>query len=198
MTKYFLNSGGLKNNPEKALKFFNEIISGLGNKPKILYCFFAEKRENWEEKFELYKKGFLEIIGEKVEPDFQLAFPDKFVKQVKDCDIVLIHGGDDHLIQYWLSKFDIPKIWEGKIIATNSASSDALAKSFWTCDWRQCMDGLGILPIKIMPHYKSNFGKNDPRGPIDWKKAYDELKNFGDLTLPIYALEEGDYVKFEV
>ena len=198
MTKYFLNSGGLKNNPEKALEFFNAIISGLGNRPKILYCFFAEKRESWEEKFESYKKGFLKVVGEKVEPIFELAMPDKFVDQIKKCDVILIHGGDDHLIQCWFSKFDLPHIWEGKVVATSSASSDALVASFWTCDWRGCMDGLGILPIKLIPHYKSNFGSHDPRGPIDWEKAYNELNNFGDKSLPIYALEEGDYVKFEV
>jgi len=59
------------------------------------------------------------------------------------------------------------------------------------------MDGLGIFPIKFIPHYKSNFGSEDPRGSINWKKAYEELKDFGDTNLPIHALEEGDFVVIE-
>jgi len=196
MTKYILNSGGLGNHPEKAKIFFNEIISSLGNNPKILFCFFAEKRENWEEKFTLYKKDFESKISTK--PIIDLAFPDSFEKQIKESDAISIYGGDDHLIQYWLRRFDLPKLWEGKVVATNSASSHALAKHFWTCDWRECMDGLGILPIKFLAHFKSDFGVNDPRGPIDWDNAYKELEKYGDKSLPIYALEEGDYKVFEI
>ena len=39
MTKYILNSGGLRNNPEKAKIFFDEVVKGLGSNPKILICF---------------------------------------------------------------------------------------------------------------------------------------------------------------
>jgi len=57
------------------------------------------------------------------------------------------------------------------------------------------MDGFGILPIKFLPHFKSSFGHDDPRGPIDWDKAYEELKNYKE-DLPIYALEEGEFKVF--
>lgn len=197
MTKYILNSGGLRNNPELAKKFFAEIVKGLGDKPHILFCFFAEKRENWEEKFTEYVKGFRDLLPEGVGPEFELALPDKFTEQVRQADAIYIHGGDDHLVQYWLRQFDIPKIWEDKVVATNSASSNALSKHFWTCDWRKCMDGLGILPIKFLPHYQSAYGAGDPRGPIDWEKAYNKLKEWGDKSLPIHALKEGEFVVIE-
>jgi len=38
----------------------------------------------------------------------------------------------------------------------------------------------------------------DPRGSIDWESAKKELENFGDKSLPIYALEEGEFAIFEV
>lgn len=197
MTKYILNSGGLRNNPELARKFFAEIVKGLGESPKILFCFFAEKRENWGEKFTEYVKGFKELLPKGIEPEFDLAIPDTFVEQINQADAVYLHGGDDHLVQYWLRQFDIPRIWEGKVVATNSASSNALSKHFWTCDWRKCMDGLGILPIKFLPHYQSEYGADDPRGPIDWQKAYDELKEYGDKSLLIHALKEGEFIVIE-
>jgi len=197
MTKYIINSGGLRNNPELAKDFFAEIVKGLGKKPNILFCFFAEKRGDWEEKFTKYVDGFKKLLSKEITPSFELAFPDKFVKQTKRADVIYIHGGDDCLVQYWLRQFNIPKIWEGKVVATNSAGSNALSKHFWTCDWRQCMDGLDVLSIKFIAHYGSDYGSDDPRGPIDWQKSYDDLKKFGDKTLLIYALKKGEYIVIE-
>ena len=194
MTKYILNSGGLRNNPPLARKFLAEVVKGLGNKPRLLICFFAQPREYWEEKFAQDKEEIPKLLPKGVSPILELAFPQTFEKQMKNSDAIYIHGGDDHLIRYWLKQFKIPKIWEGKVVATNSASSDALAKYFWTCDWRQCMNGLGILPIKFIAHYNSSYGKDNTEGPIDWNNAHDELKSFGDPKIPIHALEEGNYI----
>jgi len=197
MTKYILNSGGTSKKPEKATLFFNEIIKDLGKNPKILYCIFALPRETWEMRHRNFSELFNQSIDSEIEPIFDLAFPDKFIEQIKNSDVVILSGGDDHLLSYWLRQYDLSEIWSGKIIATNSASSDILSKYFWTCDWRQCLTGLGILPIKFLPHYKSEYGANDPRGPIDWDKAYKELAEYGDKTLPMHALEEGDFIVIE-
>jgi len=59
------------------------------------------------------------------------------------------------------------------------------------------MLGLGILPIRFIAHFNSNYGTSDPRGPIDWNEAYAQLEKYGDITLPIIALEEGEFVVFE-
>lgn len=193
MIKYILNSGGLSNNQSKAKVFFSEVVKGLSSTPKILLCFFAQPREDWEEKYADDLRELPLLFPNNIQPIFDLAFPETFVKQVQVSDAVYIHGGDDHLLQYWLKQFSLPSIWQGKVIATNSASSSALSEFFWTCDWRKCMQGLGILPIKFLPHFKSNYGMTDPRGPIDWEKSYDELENYGAKDLPIYAPLEGDF-----
>lgn len=198
MTKYVLNSGGLKNNIPGAKKFMAEIVKGLGETPKILFCFFAQPREVWEEKFPEYEKGFIEWCPEDVVPEFELAFPDTFEEQVKKCDALYIHGGDDQLLQSYMKELQVPMVWRGKVVATNSASTQLVSESYWTCDWRECKDGFGILPIKSLPHYKSDYGSSDPRGPIDWQAAYKELEDYGDVSLPIYALKEGEFEVFEV
>lgn len=197
MTKYILNSGGLKNNPEKANKFNKEIANGLGKSPRILFCYFATPRERWEEKFSEHSRQFSQSMANGVNPKFELAFPDKFIDQIKNSDAIIIHGGDDKLLLYWLKQYNLPEIWEGKIVAGSSAGSNALVKQFWTCDWRLIMDGLGILPVKFIPHYKSSYGQDDPRGAIDWDSAYKELEGYGNKSLPIYALEEGNFVVIE-
>lgn len=197
MTRYILNSGGAHRYSEKFKAFVDDILKGLGNSPRVLYCFFARPREDWEGVYTAYSHEFASLVPETVKPVFELAFPDTFENQIKNSDVVSFSGGDDHLLLYWLKQFDVPRIWEGKVVATNSASSDALAAHFFTCDWRKCMDGLGIVPIKFIPHFESDYGAGDPRGPLDWSKAYEELKLFGDQSLPIHALHEGEYVVFE-
>ncbi len=159
----------------------------------MLITLFAQPREDWEANFEKYEKMLTRAPGG-VKLSFEMAFPATFEQQIARSDIVYIHGGDDHLLQYWFAKFDVPKIWEGKVVAASSAGSNLLVKHYWTCDWRLCGDGLGILPVKFLPHFKSDFGADDPRGPIDWDNAYQELENYGDKNLPIQALREGDFV----
>src|SRR3989344_3988715 len=100
MTKYILNSGGLRNNPKLARGFFTEIVKGLGKKPKLLICLFAQLRENWERKFAETKEGITQLVPKGVSPILELAFPSKFEKQVKSADAIYIHGGDDHLVMY--------------------------------------------------------------------------------------------------
>jgi peptidase E len=198
MTKYILNSGNAKNFPEKDKAYIEEILKGCGKEVRVLYCFFAQSRERWEARYAEYSQKFQEIAGEKIKLRFELALPEKFEEQVAKSDVIMIQGGDDHLLQFWLKKFDLPKIWEGKVVAASSAGSDALVNSYWTCDWRECQEGLNILPIKFIPHFNSkNYGKGDPRGPIDWEKAQKDLAEFGDKNLPIYALEKGNFVVFE-
>jgi len=198
MTKYVLNSGGIKNSPNRGKKFFDEVFKGLGTNPRLLICVFAQPREDWEEKFNKDTESFRENFNAEVTPVLELAYPEKFEEQISQSDALYIHGGDDHLLLYWLKKFDLPRIWEEKVIATSSASSHALSEYFWTCDWRQCMDGLGLLPIKFLAHFESEYGTDDSRGPIDWGRAYDELKKYKDTSLPIHALREGKYSVLEV
>ncbi len=197
MTKYILNSGGIKNVPELKKQFHQEIVKDLGNSPKFLLCNFAQGREYWEVKFQGYSNAIREDMPEGVAPTFELAMPDRFAKQCKQADVIYFHGGDEHLLHYWMEQLDIPAIFEGKVVATNSASSDMLSVAFWTCDWREVHEGFGTLPIKFIPHFKSNFGDDDPRGSIDWQKAYDELAAYGDTSLPILALKEGEFEVFE-
>lgn len=197
MTKYVLNSGGIKRQPSLKKRFHQELVNGLGNSPKFLLCNFAQGREYWEVKFQGYSDSIAEDMPEGIKPFFELAMPANFTEQCKEADVIYIHGGDDHLLQYWMKQFDYKALFKDKVVAGNSAGSDMLATHHWTCDWRACADGLGILPIKFIPHYQSDFGDADPRGPIDWQKAYNELAAYGDASLPIHALKEGEYIVME-
>lgn len=197
MTKYVLNSGGIGHNPRLKNKFHQELVKGLSTHPKFLLCNFAQVREDWELKFPRYSAVIMEDMPEDVKPLFELAMPSTFEEQCRRADVIYFHGGDDHLLQYWMKRYNVAELFKNKVVATSSASSNMLATHFWTCDWRQCFDGLGILPIKFIPHYESDFGIDDPRGPIDWQTAYDELAAYGDADMPIHALNESEFVVIE-
>lgn len=197
MTKYVLQSGGIGRQLELKKQFHREIVKGLSKTPHIVICTFAQLREDWNRKFPHYCETILEDMPEGIKPTFDLAMPNHFEEQCKKADILYFNGGDDHLIRYWMRQFDVPAIFAGKVVATNSASSDMLAVHYWSSDWRACGDGFGIVPIKFIPHYQSTIDDIDPRGPIDWQKAYDELKAYGDTTLPIHALKEGEFIVVE-
>lgn len=194
MTKYVLNSGGIKRQPQLKKKFHRELVKGLSDAPKFVLCNFAQGREYWEPKFQAYSETIIEDMPEGITPSLELAMPLTFKAQCKQADIIYFHGGDDHLLRYWVDQFNLPALFKDKVVATNSASSDMLSVHFWTCDWRECADGLGVLPIKFIPHYDSDFGSDDLRGPINWQKAYDELAAYGDPSLPIHALKEGEFI----
>jgi len=195
MTKYVLQSGGMRRQPQLKKQFHQELVKGLGDNPKFLLCNFAQPREAWEVKFPGYSNTIIEDMPGGVKPTFVLAVPGTFTEQCKEADVIYFHGGDNDLIEYWMKKFDIPKMFKEKVVATNSASSMMLANSYYTCDWRNCRKGFGILPIRFIAHYQSTFGDDDPiRGPIDWQKAYNELRAYGDISLPIHALKEGEFI----
>jgi len=194
MTKYIVNSGSIKHYPDKNKIFLKEFLKDLPDNPKVLFCFFAQKREDWERKYEEKIEGVRQAMPNNNKIQFDLALPDTFERQVVQCDAIIIYGGDDHLLLYWLKQYNIPKIWEGKTVSVSSAASDAMSTHFWTCDWRMAKDGLAILPIKMIPHFKSEYGADDPRGPINWDKAYKELQEYGDKSLPMHALGEGEFI----
>ena len=71
MTKYVLNSGGIRRHPDLKKKFHQELVKGRGDAPKFLLCNFAQVREDWENKFhkflDIQKKSLVSAIGEKKE-----------------------------------------------------------------------------------------------------------------------------------
>ncbi|MEA2006758.1 MAG: hypothetical protein U9O20_01175 [Patescibacteria group bacterium] len=108
-----------------------------------------------------------------------------------------IYGGDDESLMLRLSCFDLEQLWKDKTVATISAGIDSIAQHFWTCDWRKCMDGFGILPTKVIPHYNSDYWSEDLQGPVDWQDVQEELKKYGDRSFPLHSLEEGEYIVIE-
>lgn len=199
MTKYLLQSGGLANEPEKAAVYFEELFANTPQPVKLLWCFFASKPEDYEEHLAHYQKTFKPSFPSGLLLEERLTSPETFADDVAWADVVYIHGGNFVLIEAILKNFDLPELFKDKVVGLNSASGMTLSVASWSCDTYDLKDGLGILPVKFIPHYNAVGVPNGSElTPDIWMKAKTDLEAYGDVPLPIHALEEGEFVVFEV
>jgi peptidase E len=163
-----------------------------GNKPKVLSVMFAALREDWEWKFrDRRRPAFERLFGKNY--DARLAYPKDFRGDLKWANVVYIHGGDDTLLAHYLDQYqDLAELLAGKVVVGSSAGADYPSKLFWTCDWRELRQGRGLVDASVITHFGSDYGNDDPRGPVDWQAADEELAQATDL--PIYKLREGEFV----
>lgn len=197
MTKYVLQSGSIKKYPEKMEEYFSELCQGLSGEITVLWCFFATKREERDGRSKAYLEIFAPHFPSGINPMHEIAIKEEFEEQVARADIVFFQGGSSQLLMKELSDIDLEAILQNKVVTGSSAGAMMLADEYWSCDRRVCGDGFGIVPVKFIPHFNSDFCDNDSRGPIDWEAAKRKLEAYGDQSLPLYALEEGEFVVFE-
>lgn len=193
-TKYILAGGNDRGSVEYWAKLAAEINNS--NPVHVLSCFFSQPRENWESKYPAYNEVFMKAFGKLVTRE--LAFPHDFRGRVKNADIIYLHGGDDTLLVHYLDGFnDLKDMFAGKTVIGSSAGADYLSRNYWTCDWRDTFSGSGLTPLNIIPHYGSDYGKDDPRGPIDWEAAHRAFKETIGSGQEVVCLREGEFVVFE-
>ena len=199
MKKYILEGGNYLKYPEKVKAFFSEALKGLGNEPTILWCLFASEVTDRHERYKKYTSETTNYaFPAGVQPKHLEANEEDFVEQVARADFINIQGGSTIVLKTALEAYDLEKLFEGKVVGGHSAGAHVFADTYWSPGFREFGNGFGVLSIKTLTHFKSDFGSDDPRGPIDWEAAHEELKNYGDPDLPIYALEEGEFVVLKV
>ena len=192
-TKYILVGGYIHKAKDQGKSFCEELIKGFDETPiKILDCMFARKKESWNESFEKDRIFFERFINNF---ELELADPERFTEQVKNSNIIYLRGGYTTPLIELLSK---DKSWikelDGKVLAGTSAGGDAIAKYYCVLKNNRIGDGLGLLPIKFIPHWKSDYSDDEVRD-IDWDSELEKLKKYED-ELPIYTLSEGEFKVF--
>ena len=193
MTKYILVGGYIHKAQDGGKSFCEELIKDINNKPvKILDCMFARKREDWQVSIEKDNVFFSKFIKDFI---LELADPENFTEQVKNSDIIYLRGGYTlPLIELLNKDLSWIKELEGKVLAGTSAGADAIAKYYAVLKTHRVGDGLGLLPIKFIPHWKSDYSDEEVRD-IDWDSEYNKLKEYKE-DLEIYALKEGEFKVF--
>jgi len=194
MTKYILAGGRVHVAPDSGKAFIDELVKNFTHKPvKILVCLFAVPKEQWQEKFAGDQEYFSKFIS-----DFELELADEniFTEQVKNSDVIFLRGGHTRPLMDlltrktgWLQELD------GKVLAGTSAGAEAISKYYFVTKTNRNGEGLGLLPIKFIPHWKSTFFDDEPQN-IDWDKIYSDFKNYKE-DLEIIVLKEGEYKVIE-
>ena len=89
---------------------------------------------------------------------FEVATEESFVEQIKSSDVVYFQGGSSSKILETLKKYPtLGGLLVGKTVAGDSAGANALSTYFYSPSSNSISEGLAILPIKMIPHYKSEY-----------------------------------------
>lgn len=196
MTKFILAGGADRKYESYGQNLAAEISKTVKKPAKVLSCFFAEPREAWEMKFEQRKTWFGQVFGDDV--SCSLAYPDTFPSQVQAATVLYLHGGDDVLLSFYMQQYDAVLLFKHKIVVGSSAGANWLSKNFWTCDWRASRKGSGLTDLNIITHYESKeYGMQDPRGLLDWRKAKENFQDTISTTEKITPLPEGKFIVVE-
>lgn len=191
MTKYVLAGGYINKAEDGGKAFYEELVKDTKDKPvKILDCIFARPIEVWEETFKFDQDLFPQFIKDF---ELELAIPEKFVEQVKNSDVIFLRGGHTQQLFKLLSQ---DKAWigelDGKVLAGTSAGAEVISKYYHVLSSSRTGEGFGLLPIKVIPHWKANDFDEIPKD-IDWDKTLKELKDYKEDLL-IYTLAEGQFI----
>lgn len=154
-TKFILHGGF---NPEQLNEdnyaFYEEILRDASDDAKILLVPFAKDTDRISVAIAKVSKRFEEVRGTK-NISISVATEEGFINQIKNSDIVYFHGGVSLKLLNTLKQYpDIKTFLQGKVVAGESAGANVLCKLFYSPRAEGVFEGLGLLPIKIIPHYK--------------------------------------------
>jgi peptidase E len=189
-TKYILVGGYPNKAPDGGKAFSEELVKGFDEPVRILECLFARSRDSWDKIFAEDKEFFTKHLPAK-KLDFQLAEPERFREQIIWANAIYIRGGAfEAALQRLLQKQSQgwQKELSGKTLSGSSAGADVISKYYYGLDDLKISEGLGLLPMKIIVHYRSDY--NAPN--IDWDKAEAELRKFKE-NLQLIKLAEGQF-----
>ena len=183
MTKFILHGGFASADNELNRSFFREIINSVPDGGVVLLVEFAGVGDTQENYFQNDKESFVRnASGKRLE--FILATEEAFIDQLEEADAIFIRGGDTPKLLETMKKFpNFEKLIDGKVVAGSSAGAQVLSTYFHRSQTGEILEGLGIIPIRFAPHYKSDkfeFGDDAPEKLAKYPKELElvVLKDF--------------------
>ena len=156
-TEFILHGGFIPGQKQENDEFTKEILKDTSEEVRILLVYFAKELhripDNKAEDIAQFNKhkGDKELI-------FEVATEELFEGQTQEADIIYLHGGASAKILEILKKFpNLQKLFQGKIVVGDSAGVNVLSKVFYSVTSGQVLEGLGVLPFKVICHYKQEY-----------------------------------------
>lgn len=173
-TKYILHGGCAQKSHHNNTQFFKEIVKNTAKHLKVLLIYFASDTENDKQNLELDSGQFITANTDK-SFNFTIAKEESFMNEIKSANIIYIGGGYTAKIIPIIKKFiinDLKDAFQNKIIVGESAGANALSKYGYSTYTKVIYEGLGVLPIFTIPHYKKGDEKLISNIPLEVEKNY--------------------------
>lgn len=152
-TKFILHGGGAQKKNAENDAFFKEILMNTANNVKVLLVHFASGKEKSGVNKEKDEAQFERNKGNK-NISFEIADEDKFALQVKEADVIYFGGGTTPNLMKALQKFNnLKKIFEGKVVAGESAGANSLSRYCYSQSGGGVLSGMGLVAVKTICHY---------------------------------------------
>jgi peptidase E len=156
-TKIILHGGFAKHVNKFNDKFFKEILKLNKNELNILIVLFAKPKSAYKKRREIVIRQFTNNNTHKKILNFKIADKRNFPEQIKESDIIFIYGGNSLKLLKTMQKFrNFKKLINGKIVVGESAGAYVLSTCFYDEYLKGCFNGLKIVPVKIIGHYKGS------------------------------------------
>ena len=180
MTTCILHGGRTKidsANNELFFKQFTDLVQK--DTVKILLCYFAREKKEWEELLQNDKGKILKQSTKKVEINI-VNTVEYLMKQLKETNVIYFSGGEEEFLRPYMKHLNFLKdTLQNKIFIGSSMGSFLAAKHYVLSLSDQNEDvvyeGLGLVPYNILCHW--NVEKNreikinmlrekDPKTPL--------------------------------
>ncbi len=185
MTTYVLHGGAISKNLPSTADFYTQFTQLVPKQEvKILLCYWARKKEEWEK---LVKRDTQKITQQCEKKVFFHVVEDvaDLFAQIKDFDVLYVSGGDAEPIEkFYPDLVNLKKELSGKVYIGSSMGAFLASKRYVLSpdsqDTYRTHDGVGLLPIQVLCHWNLESEK---------QRKLDLL----DTSVPVLVLDEGQF-----
>ena len=186
MTKFVLEGGHSAEHSEYDPALFVEMTREFDSPVRIAECLFSRPEGEQEKAFANRREFYAKYIHTPFE--VRLAMKDNFLEVLAWANTMYFRGGTTNLLTSAMREFpEWHTMLDGKVIVGSSAGANMLSRYYNGLDEPGVRDGLGILPLKVMVHYRSNYVPG-----FDWEKAEQDMLNTAP-ELPLIRLRESEF-----
>jgi peptidase E len=165
MTKYILHGGNAQKQNADNDKFFKEVLRDLPEAACILLVHFAAALEKVETYRERDIAQFERNKGSK-QLSYLFAAESDFTSQIAQADAVYFCGGTTVRLMQSMARFaNWQQLFTDKTVAGESAGANSLAKYCYSKSGGGIINGLGLVPVKLVCHYSGEHEEDLENSP---------------------------------
>ncbi len=182
MTRFLLHGGRLKLKNPRNDTYLQALTKDLDDNDQVLFIGFARRNEADRNKvYEREKSLILAQTNKKIE--VVNATYENLIEQIKAAKVIEITGGQSPELVTDLQNYpDFVTSLRGKVVGGSSAGACLFSRYYWYGEENTVHEGLGLLPIRLVVHYKS----------VEYKAMEDDFEQLASIAteLELIKIEE--------